>query len=166
MDIKKIIDSHYRKMKKSKSNSECCRKPDIKIFNGLWTCFNCGVVDRPQLVHGWIEYNQRNVISPKTVYSRDYYVKRKLWNLQHNDMQKFMEAWKFVEDQLKQFSGNRFPKLDFFISKTLECLDIQKEVSYKISPALLKKYEVMWQNIIEHNVQKSVDTHLQPDHQP
>ena len=53
---------------------ECCQNSNIKFIDGVWTCINCGVVQRPQIIQGWIEYNPRNVIPYKTVYSRTDYI--------------------------------------------------------------------------------------------
>jgi len=44
---------------------------------------------------------------------------------------------------LKQNNPKRFPKLDFFIDKILEALEIPKQPSFDISPTLHKKYKIM-----------------------
>ena len=66
---------------------ECCQNSNIKLINEVWTCINCCLVHGPQVIHGWIEYNQSNVIPYKTVYSRTDYILRKLRKLQlsYND---------------------------------------------------------------------------------
>ena len=59
-----------------------CQNLNNKLINGVWTFINCGVLQGPQIVQGWISYNPRNVIPYKTVYSRTDYISRKLKNLQ------------------------------------------------------------------------------------
>ena len=146
---------------------DCCQNSNIKLINGVWTCINCGLVHRPQVVQRWIEYNSFNVIPYKTVYSRTDYILRKLKDLQlsSNKIEAFMKVWSILESKLKTIRSKRFPKLDFFISKILEGLNILRRHSYKISSALRKKYDMIWENIIFENDQKLVDMHLQLDHQ-
>ena len=129
---------------------ECCQNQDIKIISGIYTCIKCGLVHGPQLTNDWIEYNRRNVVPYKTLYSRTDYIKRKLRKLCLSDTEtkKFMEIWKLVESKLVNCIDKRFPKLDFFIYKILECLDIPKQPTCKISSTLLRKYEIMWQEIV------------------
>ena len=105
-----------------------CQNSNIKLINGVWTCINCGPVHGPQTIHGWISYNQRNVIPCKTVYSRTDYILRKLRNLQpsSNEIEAFLEVWSILESKLKTIRFKRFPKEDFFIDKILERLDISK----------------------------------------
>ena len=73
---------------------ECCQNSNIKLINGVWTGTNCAVVHGPQIIHGWIEYNQCNVVPYKTVYSRIAYILRKLRKLQltSNEIEAFMEV--------------------------------------------------------------------------
>ena len=79
-----------------------------------------------------------------------YLLKNNLQRLElsADEMQAFMDIWTTVENQLQSFTGKRFPKIDFFINKILEYLDISKQPSYKISDALRKKYEIMWEKIV------------------
>ena len=146
---------------------ECCQNLNIKLIDRVWTCINCGVVHGPQIIQGWIEYNPSNAIPFKTVYSRTDYILRKLkdFQLSSNEIEAFMKVWWILESRLKTISSKRFPKLDFFISKILEGLDILRKHSYKISLALRKKYDIIWENIVFENDQKLVDMHLQLDHQ-
>ena len=65
-----------------------------------------------------------------------------------DETQAFMDIWTTMENQLQSFTGKRFPKIDFFINKILEYLDISKQTSYKVSLALRKKYENMWEEIV------------------
>ena len=51
-------------------DENCCENPDIKIMNRNRTCINCGVVHHPYFVNDWIDYNPRNVVLRKSVYSR------------------------------------------------------------------------------------------------
>lgn len=131
-------------------DENCCQNPDIKIITGNRTCVNCGVVHHPYLVNNWIDYKPRNVVLHKSVYSRTAYVKSKLQRLElsTNEIQAFMEVWTIVEKQLKSVTSKRFPKIDFFINKILEYLNISKQIKYKISLALRKQYEIMWDEIV------------------
>ena len=131
-------------------DENCCENLDIKIINGNRTCINCGVVHHPYFVNDWIDYNPRNVVLRKSVYSRTAYVKSKIEQLRlsPNETRAFMDVWVIVESRLKIITSKRFPKLEFFISKILEYLDIPKQPSYKISDALRKKYEIMWKQIV------------------
>ena len=110
---------------------ECCQNSNIILINGVWTCINCGLVHGPQIIHGWIAYKQSNVIPYKTVYNRIDYILRKLRKLQlfSNEIEAFMEVWRILESKLKTISSKRFPKVDFFIDKILEGLDISKKHS-------------------------------------
>ena len=101
------------------------------------------------------ELNQCNVVPYKTVYSRTAYILHKLrkLHLTSNEMKKFMEVWRFLESRLKTIYSKRFPKIDFFIDKILEALDISKKPSYKISSGLREKYDIIWINIIFENYQ-------------
>ena len=116
---------------------------------------------------GWISYNPRIVIPYKTVYSRIDYILRKLKDLQlsSNEIEVFMKVWSILESKLKTITSKRFPKLDFFISKILESLDISKKPYYKLSSALRQKYDIIWENIVFANDKKLVDMHLQLDYQ-
>ena len=145
---------------------ECCQNSNIKLINGVWTCINCGLVYGSQIIHGWISY-QCNVFSSKTVYSRTDYILRKLKNLQlsSNKIEAFMEVSSILKSRLKTISFKRFPKVDFFIDKISEGLDISKKPSYKISSELRKKYDIIWNIIIFENDRKLVDMHLKLDHQ-
>ena len=107
-------------------DKNCCENPDIKIITGNRTCINCGVVHHPYFVNDWIDYNPRNVVLRKSVYCRTTYVKNKLQRLElsADEIQAFMNIWTTVENQLQSFTGKRFPKIDFFINKILEYLDI------------------------------------------
>ena len=131
-------------------DENCCENLDIKIINGNRTCINCGVVHHPYFVNDWIDYNPRNVVLRKSVYSRTAYVKSRIEQLRlsPNETRAFMDVWVIVESRLKIITGKRFPKIDFFINKILEYLDIPKQPSYKISDALSKKYEIMWKQIV------------------
>ena len=131
-------------------DENCCENPDIKIITGNRTCINCSVVHHPYITHGWIDYNPRNVVLRKSVYSRTAYVKSKIEQLRlsPNETRAFMDVWVIVESRLKIITSKRFPKLEFFISKILENLDIPKQPSYKISDALRQKYEIMWKQIV------------------
>ena len=131
-------------------DENCCENLDIKIINGNRTYINCGVVHHPYFVNDWIDYNPRNVVLRKSVYSRTAYVKSKIEQLRlsPNETRAFMDVWVIVESRLKIITGKRFPKIDFFINKILEYLDISKQPSYKISDALRKKYEIMWKQIV------------------
>ena len=150
---------------------DCCENKNVKNISGIYTCVDCGTVIQSQIVHGWIDYNPSNAIRAKTVYSRNQYVKLKLkrLNLSSKEIEKFMEIWSFVESQLKEGTDKRFPKIDFFIDKTLEILGISKRPSYKISFGLKIKYEIIWMNILCNMTfdknQKSEDTFQQFDHQ-
>ena len=149
---KQIIKSHYKK--RNNSTLSCCSNPDIKNVSGLYTCINCGLVEKPQIKYGWVDYNPHNFVNFKSVYNRTYYVKRKLSNLKisHNDIEAFMEVWTFVENQLKIIAKKRFPKLDFFICKVLEFLHIPQRPTYKISSSMKLKYEAMWREIFNQTV--------------
>ena len=59
-------------------------------------------------------------------FSRTSYILRKLRNLQlsSNEIEAFVEVWSILESRLKTISSKRFPKVDFFIDKILEGLDI------------------------------------------
>ena len=131
---------------------ECCQNSNIKLINGIWTYINCVIVHGPQIIHGWISYKQCNVISYKTVYSRTAYISCKLRKLQltSNEINAFMEVWSILESRLKTIYSKRFPKVDFFIDKILEGLDISKKPSYKISSELREKYNIMYFNLF-HN---------------
>ena len=98
---------------------------------------------------------------------RTAYILRNMRNLplSSNEIKAIMEVWSILESKLKTISSKRFPKVDFFIDKILEGLDISKKPSNKISSELRKKYNVIWNNIIFENDQKLVDMHLQLDHQ-
>ena len=110
---------------------KCCQNSNIKLINGVWTCINCAVAHGPQIIHGWIEYNQCNVVPYKTVYSRTDYILRKLRKLllSSNEIEAFMEVYRILESKLKTISSKRFPKVNFFIDKILEGLDISKKSS-------------------------------------
>ena len=124
----------------------CCQNPDIKIISGLYTCIKCGVVHQPCLTHEWVEYNRQNVVQRKSVYNRTDHVETKLQKLRlnANEIQAFMQVWTLVEDHLKKISDKRFPKIDFFIDKILQGLNIPKQVSYKINSSSRIKYEAIW----------------------
>ena len=132
---------------------ECCQNSNIKLVNRVWACINCGLVHGPQIIHGWIEYKQSNVILYTTVYSRTDYILRKLRKLQltSHEIEEFMEVWRFLESRLKKIYSKRFPKVDFFIDKILEDLDISKRPSYKISSKLCEKYDIMYLKIFYGN---------------
>ena len=125
---------------------ECCQNSNIKLINGVCTCINCGLVRGPQIIHAWIEYKQSNVIPYKTIYSRTDYILRKLRKLQltSNEIEEFIEVWRFLESRLKTIYSKRFPKIDFFIDKILKDLHISKRPSYKISSKLREKYDIMY----------------------
>jgi len=112
-------------------------------------CVKCGIVHHPYIEQGRVDYNQHN-IQQKSVNNRTAHIKQKLQDLKLtvNEIKAFMEAWNIIEDQLKQNNPKRFPKLDFFIAKILEALDIPKQPSFIISPTLHKKYEIVCQEII------------------
>ena len=99
---------------------ECCRNSNIKLINGVWTCINCRLVYGPQIIHGWIEYDQCNVVPYETVYSRTDYVLHKLRKLQltSNEIEAFMEVWRFLESRLKTIYSKRFPTVDFLLIKS------------------------------------------------
>ena len=143
-----IIASYFKS--KNESTLACCSNPDIKNINGLYTCTNCGVVQGPQIVYGWIDYKPYNVARFKSVYNRTYYVKQKLLDLQTslNDIETIMKIWSFVETHLKTVTNKRFPKLDFFIHKILEWLEMPQRPKYKISSAMKLKYETIWKTIL------------------
>ena len=131
-------------------DENCCENPDIKLISGNHTCIKCGIVHGPHIVHGWTNWDSRKVVLRKSIYNRTAHVKNKLNDLQlsSNELNAFIEAWTLVEAQLKKFNCKRFPKLEFFINKTLKCLGIDKYTLCKISPALQKKYEIMWKQIV------------------
>ena len=119
---------------------DCCQNSNIKLINGAWTCTNGNVVHGSQITLGWIEYNPRNVIPYKTVYSRTDYILRKLRKLQltSNEIKGFMKVLSILESKLKTISSKRFPKLDFFISKILEGLDISRNPHIKYLQLYIK----------------------------
>ena len=67
---------------------------------------------------------------------------RKL-QLSSNEIEAFMEVWVILESKLKTISSKRFFKVNFFIDKILEGLDITKKPSYKIFSELRKKYDII-----------------------
>ena len=126
-------------------DENCCQSPDIKSINRNRTCVICGLVHAPILVHDWFEFNSKNIVLRKSRYNRNDHVKCKLKdiNLSSKEIEEFMNAWSLVEQKLKNLFDKRFPKLNFFINKTLETLGISNRKSYKISSTLSYKYEII-----------------------
>ena len=132
-------------------DENCCQNPNIKIIEGNRICKNCGLVHGPIFVHDWIEYNYKNIVFRKSIYSRNTYVRNKLKdiNLSEKEIEQFMNAWLIVEQKLKNLFDKRFPKLNFFINKMLETLGFSNRTSSnKISSALSLKYELIWKEIV------------------
>ena len=109
----------------------------------MQTCIHCDTVHQPQICYGWIEYKAHNV-QRKSVYKRLSHVKLKIRDLflLENKKEAFLQKWMFLESQ---FVCKRYPKLNFFINKILESLDIPKQLPCKMSSKLCEKYELIWE---------------------
>ena len=62
-----------------------------------------------------------------------------------------MKVWRFLKSRLKTIYFKRFPKVDFFIDKILEALNISKRPSYKISSKSREKYDIIYLKIVYSN---------------
>jgi len=63
--------------------------------------------------------------------------------LNANEIRIFMRLWKYVKSQLNEIYFERFPKLDFFIAKILEFLDIPKRLDFHLNSNLNRRYELI-----------------------
>ena len=129
----------------------CCESQDMKIIEGMFTCISCGTIHGSELVHDFVQFKPYNIVPKKTIYNRDYHIKSKLIFDSCAEIQQFKRAWKCVEKQLNRYMAahqrKRSPKLDFFINKTLEAIDVPKQRSPKLSEKTKQQYEKIWEKI-------------------